>query len=334
VAQKIVAKLVAVYQEEHVRVHRSPGSYEFFEQQAQQSLTAWQKAANELREKKDGLGIVTVEGRRKHLEDQIAEIDFKRMGNRAELRSARAKVASLESLIAALPETIVTQEVASANAVFDGMRQTLYSLEAQEQELAAKMHESHPRLIALREQVRDLRAIQGQQPAEKFHATEALNPSRQGLEASMLAEKSQADALAASERSLVATREQLHGELTALNAQAMSIDELTQRVMLAEANHKEYAQRLELARINRTLDNERLSSLSLVQPASYVATASGPRRSVVLLMGLFAAALSGAAAVLVAAWFNPLLMTSEQLVLFLDLPLTGSIPPSMLAVAA
>ena len=57
--------------------------------------------------------------------------------------------------MANLPVTIVTQEVESPNAAADGMRQTLYTLEAQEQELAAKMQESHPRLVAVRSEAQD-----------------------------------------------------------------------------------------------------------------------------------------------------------------------------------
>jgi uncharacterized protein involved in exopolysaccharide biosynthesis len=331
IAQQIVAKLVEVYQEEHVRVHRSPGSYAFFEEQAKQALVSWKSAAAELRDMKDRLGIVTIEGRRKHLEDQIAEIDFKRLGTQDELKASQAKIASLAALIAKLPTTIVTQEVESASAAADGMRQTLYSLEAQEQELAAKMQEGHPKLTTVRQQVRDLRAILANQPAQKTQATEALNPARQGLEAQLLSERAQADALAARDRSLASAQQQLRGELTELNSQAVTIDALQQRIALAEANHKEYAQRLEQARINRTLDDERISSLSLVQPASYVTTASGPRRSLVLALGLVLAVASGLGIVLLAGWFNPLLTTAEQVAIALDLPLAGSVPRGSIA---
>ncbi len=333
-AQQIVAKLVEVYQDEHVRVHRSPGTYAFFEEQASQSLTAWQKAADELRGTKDRLGIVTIEGRRKHLDDTIAEINFKRLANQAETKTTQAKIASLGAEIAALSPTLVTQETKAASAAADGMRQTLFNLEAQEHDLSAKMQDNHPRLVAVRQQVSELREVLKQQPAEHVQATEAINPSRQSLELSLLTERSHAEALAAGERALASQLEQLRGEITELNAQAITIDELTQRVGLAEANHKEYAQRLEQARINRTLDEERISSLSLVQPASYVATANGPRRSLVLALGLFVAVLSGIGASLAAAWLNPVLETSDQLVAVLGLPLAGAIPRATLAAAA
>jgi uncharacterized protein involved in exopolysaccharide biosynthesis len=334
IAQQIVAKLVEVYQDEHVRVHRSPGSYEFFSQQAQQSLTAWQKAADDLRAAKDRLGIVTLEGKRKHLDDTFADINMKRLTNQSEARATQAKIAAIEGQIARLPETLITQETTGASAAADGMRQTLYTLETQEHELSAKMHDSHPRLIAVRKQVAELREVLNQQPSDRVQATEAINPSRQSLELALLTEKSHSESLAAADRALAAQQGQLRSELAEHNAQSIAIDELTQRVALAEANHKEYAQRLEQARISRTLDDERISSLSLVQPASYVATPAGPRRSLVLALGLFVAALSGLGSVLVAAWLNPLITTQQQLIAAIDLPLTGVVPRDGLAMAA
>jgi len=332
-AQKIVAKLVDVYQEEHVRVHRSPGTYAFFADQEKESLGAWEQAADKLRETKKKLGIVTIEGRRKHLDDSIAEISTKRLVNEAERKKTAATIESLEAQIDKLPATLITQETTAASAAADGMRQSLYNLEAQEKELAAKMHDLHPRLMAIRKQVKELRRILDEQPENHVQATEAINPSRQSLELALLNERSHADALAATDGALAVQQEKLRGQMIELNAQSLAIDELTQRVALAENNHKEYAQRLEQARINRTLDEERISSLSLVQPASYVGTASGPGRTVVLALGLFVACGSGIFAVVAAAWMNPLIRSADDLVEVLQLPVVGVVPRRVMVAA-
>jgi uncharacterized protein involved in exopolysaccharide biosynthesis len=172
-----------------------------------------------------------------------------------------------------------------------------------------------------------------EQPSERVQSTEAINPARQTLELSLLTERSRADALAASDCAFAAQQEQLHGEIVALNSQALTVDELTQRVALAENNHKEYAQRLEQARINRTLDDERISSLSLVQPASYVSTSSGPRRAMVLAMGLFVAIGAGISAIVVAAWLNPVIYSADDIVAVLQLPVVGLVPRQVMAAA-
>ncbi len=324
-AQQIVAKLVAVYLDEHLRVHRTPGSYEFFAEQTRVSKAAWQAAAERLRDAKNRLGIVTIDGKRRELEMQLGDVAAKLLANQSDLKTSAGKIAALQAQIASLPKTIVTQEVASPSASFDGMRQSLYLLEAQQQELAAKMNDGHPKLTAVRQQVADLRAILDMQPVERKQATEALNPARQSLELSLLTEQSQADALKAKDRSLIQQQQELLVALAALNTSAGEIEQLEQQVALAEQNHRDYAQRLEQARINRSLDEERISSLSLVQPASFVAQPSGPRRLLVLALGMMLAGGSAVGAILLAMWLNPVITTPEQLARLLDLPLAGAI---------
>src|SRR5262249_7397478 len=202
---------------------------------------------------KDRLGIVTIEARRKHLDNTIADINFKRLANQAEAKTSQAKIASLQAQISALSPTLITQEAKSASAAVDGMRRTLFNLEAQEHDLAVKLQDSHPRLIAVRQQVAELQDVLKKQPAEHVRAIEAINPSRQSLELSLLTERSNAEALAAAEQALTSQLDQVRGEMSDLNAQANTIDQLTQRVALAEANHKEHVQRLDQARISRTL---------------------------------------------------------------------------------
>ena len=323
VAQQIAAKLVAVYLDEYLRVHLTPGSYEIFAEQARVSQAAWKAAADRLKDAKNRLSIVTIDGKRKELELLLAEARGKLLLNEADRKSATGKIKALEDKIDALPASIVTQEVASPSASLDGQRRSLSLLEAQEHELAAKMQDSHPKLAALRQQVADLRAILEAQPAEPKSAAKTLNPARQSLELALLNERAQAAALAAKERSLVKQQQELSADLAALNSGVQEIEQLQQQVSLAESNYKDYAQRLEQARINRSLDEERISSLSLVQPASYATQPSGPRRALVLAAGVLLAGASGIATILLAAWLKPVVTTAEQLALLLDLPVLG-----------
>jgi uncharacterized protein involved in exopolysaccharide biosynthesis len=230
IAQRIVAKLVEVYLSEHVRVHHTPGSYEFFVEQTRVTKESWQADAARLREAKNKLSIVTIEGKRKELETQIGDIANRLLTNEADLRTAEAKIASLKQLIEQLPATIVTQKVEGPNAAFDGMRQTLYQAEAREQDLASKMNDNHPQLIAIRQQVADLRAILADQPIQRSQATEAANPTRQAMDLALANEQSSADSLRGRGRELLALRDQLQHDLQKLNSHEGEINQLQQAV--------------------------------------------------------------------------------------------------------
>ena len=325
-AQRIVATLVDTYLAEHVRVHQTAGSYEFFAEQERQYEKQWKQAATELRHTKDQLGIVTIDGKRQLLQSQIQDIETKLLTNRSDLTTSESRIASLQATLAQLPERVVTQTQESPNAAADGMRQTLFTLEGREKELASKYTDNHIELQRVREQVQSMKSILANQKPLREQDTEAVNPQRQALELTLLQEQSQADALRGREKTLELQRDQLQTELRKLNGEEIKIAELQRSVELAEARYREYAAKLEQARINRSLDEERISSLSVVQPASYVAKPLGPRRLQVLALGLFVAFGGAVGLALVLAWLDPVLGTTRELELILETPVFGIVP--------
>jgi uncharacterized protein involved in exopolysaccharide biosynthesis len=221
---------------------------------------------------------------------------------------------------------IVTQEAQAPNAAFDKMRNTLFQLEAREQELASTRNDVHPQLVAIRQQLADLRSVLCEQPMQHNQATHAVNIARQALELNLLTEQSQVDALRGREKSLLALQSTLRGDLQQLNTQEATLYQLQQEKEPAEARHKSYADKLDQARINRSLDDERISSLTVVPPASYPAKPTGPRGMVVLALGILTAAASGLGAALLAAYFQPLVSSPLDIERLLDVPLVGVLP--------
>jgi uncharacterized protein involved in exopolysaccharide biosynthesis len=179
-----------------------------------------------------------------------------------------------------------------------------------------------------------LRAILQKQPDERAQTTEAINPAWQSIQTSLLNERALVKSLMAREAALLASERQLRGDLEELNRQAITLQTLQQQAALAESQHREYAQRLEQARINQMLDQERITSLSLVQPASFPAFPSSPRRLMVLSMGLMASVLAAFATMLGAACLWPLVETGQQLATALQLPLAGLIPQPALGIVS
>jgi uncharacterized protein involved in exopolysaccharide biosynthesis len=327
VAQQITARLVEIYLDEYVHVHRTAGSYGFFADQTRLSKDEWQAAATRLGTAKDKLGIVTIDGKKKQLQDEITDIDAKLLTNRSDLKTAEARIESLQALIAGLPEKVVTQEAQAANAAFDNMRGTLFQLEAREQEMASTRNDTHPQLVAVRQQIVDLRDVLREQPMQRTQATQSVNPARQALELNLLTELSQADALRGREKALLTQQATLRTNLRQLNSQEATLGQLQQDVDSAESRYKSYADKLEQARINRSLDDERISSLTVVQPASFPTRPTGPRRMYVLALGMLMAAASGLGSALVAAYFQPLLVGPHDIERLLELPLVGVLPP-------
>ena len=59
--------------------------------------------------------------------------------------------------------------------------------------------------------------------------------------------------------------------------------------MWAEANYRKYLENLEQARINQALQNEKISSINVIQPASFVEKPVSPNKLIVIALGLLLA---------------------------------------------
>jgi uncharacterized protein involved in exopolysaccharide biosynthesis len=254
---------------------------------------------------------ITIAGQRKELEIRLGELAGKLLINDSDMHAAETKIASLKQSLEQLPATIVTQKVAEPNAALDGMRQKLRQTEARERELSAKMQDSHPLLLAARQEVADLRAKLADQPIQRLQSTETANPARQATSEALAKEQSAADSLRGQGRELVALRDRLQLDLQELNSQ------------VAEANQQRPP---EQARVNPALDEVPASSLGVVQPASNNARSTGPEQPYVLALGFVVALLSGLGAARIAAYFDPGFVSLAELTGLLDLPLVGRLP--------
>lgn len=325
IAQRIVAKLVEIYMDEYVRVHRTPGSFEFFESQTELFLNEWKSSADELQKFKTKMGVVTIDGRRQQLQAQINDLEQRLLAAESEVTSSDARIVSLKASIHLLPEFINSQRVRQPSMAMEGMKQTLFQLQSREQELRSRMTPDHPMVIAVQHQVEDLQEVLSEHEDESVQQTHVINPARQTLELDLLKEQSQVDSLAGRIKSLKDQQSEAYTALASLNQDEVRLADLQRTVDLAENRFRSYAEKLEQSRINRSLDEERISSLSIVQPATYAIQPLGPRKILIVGLGGFVALGGGLFLALALAWFNPVLITSDLIQRQLQLPVMGTV---------
>jgi len=325
IAQRIVSKLVEIYLDEHVRVHRTPGSFEFFESQTNSFQGQWQMAANDLQKFKTKMGIVTIDGKRQQLQAQISDLEQRLLAAESEVTSSEARIVSLKAAIRLLPEFIASQKVKQPSVAMEGMKQTLFQLQSKEQELRSRMTPEHPMVVAVKHQMEDLQEILDDHDIESVQQTHVINPSRQTLELDLLKEKSQVDSLVGRIASLKEQQTEFYTALAALNIDEVKLADLQRDMDLAENRYRSYSEKLEQARINRSLDEERISSLSIFQPATYAIQPLGPRKLMIVGLGGFVAIGGGLILALALAWFNPVLLTADLIQRQLQLPVLGTV---------
>lgn len=326
-ARAIVQAFVDAFYDEHLKAHRDAGSRQFFDTQVDLLGRQLATAEQDLRTAKDTVGVVELDFQQKNVEDQLSKLQLEVLGAESALRTSQAKVAALERELETIPERIVTQQVdGHANVAADQMRNELYRLEIQLQEMLTKYTESHPKIASLREQVSKAKAIHEEQKNARTQVTHEVDPARRQLRLELHSETAQAAALQAKVTTLRTQLADMRTTARELNVHAIRIAEVQRRVEAAQVSYKSYVHGREQARIDEALERERLSSVKIVQPATYVTKPVAPKKVALLSVGLMLATFGAFGVALVSEHFDHSFKTPEEVEERLELPVFLSIP--------
>jgi uncharacterized protein involved in exopolysaccharide biosynthesis len=291
-AQRIVAAMVDVYLEEHVRLHRTSDSHTFFATQAGLLEQQLGTALDELRTARNKAGLMSLQGQQKLLQDEMAEVRIALLRTHPALAAAECRATVLRKGLEQVPERITLNAVAGhPNVAADNMRSQLYDLQKREAELAATFVKDYPLLQSIRRQVKALTDIHADQQPQRTQVTTAVNPTRQQLEKDVLTEEATVAALRSQIKTLEEQRAQVHERFQQLNAEEMHVGELERRADLLHAHYRKYAEKLEQGRIDQALASGRITNVNIMQPASFVAEPSSPKKALTLAIGLAVAVL-------------------------------------------
>jgi polysaccharide biosynthesis protein PslE len=326
-AQRIVENFVDIYVGEHARMHRTAGSQAFFTEQTELLRKKVSDALSRLRDAKNSMGIVGVEHQRTILQREIIDVENRLAQSTSALAAARKKANTLRTGLEGLPERLTTDEIKGyPNIAADNMRKDLYQLEIREAELASRFTDEFPALVAVREQIKNAKDPLSKEEQRRTQSTTSVNSVHNQIHLSLLAEDSNAESLDAQTLALKDQLSQLRERVQSLNENEPQIAHLEQEVELCKANYKTYCEKSEQSRIDNALQNERITNVNVIQPASLVLKPVSPRKTSVLALGLMCGLVLSFGAALLAEYLDPSLKTPADVENRLALPVLVAIP--------
>jgi uncharacterized protein involved in exopolysaccharide biosynthesis len=310
-AQRTVATLVDVYLDEHMRISRPSGSYDFFLEQSKLFKDQLESARAALRDAKSRAGMASIEGRRAALEAEISALETQIREVGAALVASEAKIAALKAAVDSLPEALLRQLL--GGMPHDGlasMQDQLFRLRMREQEVLSKRTEAHPVAMAVRAEVRQVEeALQREEP-DREEIMAALSAQEVANRASLAVQKEE----------LQAQLGQLTGTLVALNQHEVVIEKLTREVEQLETQHLTYVENMEEARMDQALRDDRISNVSIIQPATFEPRPVHPRKATILLLAFLGGSLGACVVAVLSEQSDPTWRTSE------DAPADAALP--------
>lgn len=316
-AQHTLATLLDVCLKEHLRVNRTPGSYEFFDEQTRLLKEQLDEASTALRDAKNRYGLVTLDGRRVALEQQLGNVKSQLRENEAAMAASEAKIGNLQTNVGGLPSPLVQQLTGGtpSNALAN-MRQKLYELQTKEQELKSKFTAEHPLVISVHRQV---------QEAERILSSETPN-QQESVSALLANEQANTASIRARIGSLKSQQNQLDQELRELNEHDLLVTQLERKVKLLDANYVHYVTGMEQARIDQALKAEGISNINVIQSPTFVPKPSQPKKLLTLSLGLALALAGAVGTVLLSNQLDQSMKAVDEIERRLEIPVLASIP--------
>ncbi len=312
VAQMVVTEVIDAFKSEHARVNRTEGSYEFLREQAELLEKKLLESQNAMRDAKNKTGLVSIEGHKQLLQDELSLLETQLINANSDLSGSRARLLSLERASTVLPERQETEGVIVADDATSRMREALYEVQLRERELATKYNEGHPTLKRAQEQSRQAQEIYDAQSREREQTTTGMNPARQQIELAVLTERANFESLQAKCDSLNEQRKAATLRMQALNTDEVQLAELQRKVEHAESNFRNYAERMEIARLDQQLENERISNVNTIQPASFIEKPASPNRLLLLSLGVVFATCGSIGVMMLAEFSSPRVKAEQE----------------------
>lgn len=328
-AQQTVAEVTEAYLREHLRISHTDGSQEFFVAQSAQLEEALQVKIDEVNHFRKTHGIVSIAANQDLLKEQLSGVEAELRTATVALEKSTAELADLKTQITHLEPELVSAKVGSVDPIWAAMRQRIFELEVQEKELDAKLTSEHPLLQHVRSQLASVRENFKEREEERVDATTTPNPVVQSLTEKLLSQESQSAGIKTSIESLKARRQEVRDKLDELINLEASLTQKEREVAILDTNFRNHQQKLEEARIIDALQEQKISNVNVVQPATYVEKAISPNKRVIAAMALFVALFGGIGMAFAFEAMDPTLRTTEQAETQLELPVLSSIPANL-----
>ena len=325
-ARDIVQTMMELYRVEHVRVHRTEGSLEFFESMVSELKQRVETSEEAIRQFKINHRLVTIEGERSLLQERIDRAELGLVDTGAEVAASEARRRKLVDLIENLEATETTQVVrGNESPTASGMRNRLYELQVEYSRQRALLTEEHPRLRVLEEEIRLAKEEISDVDQLVVQETEEPNERRRSLELALDQEEATLNGLYVREQAYRDDLELSRQRLELLAGVEVELAQLERTYDVAVIDLREANIKRSQAEVNAGLDEVNIANLS-VQPATLILKHISPRGSIVLPLGGLAAV---GVAVAIAIWRErrrPLTSPREIVERQLDLPVLMSVP--------
>lgn len=262
-ANATLAALTRLYLEYRAGIRSSDAAYVFVDQQANRYYKKLQEDQAARAKFNQTYQVTSLSEEKNVIVHKLSDTRSALYESQAGAHEAAKKIQTMLVARANLPPRVTTQRRDLPDQLTtERLSSVLVDLENKRLELITKYNSTDRHVQEVDAQIANtLTALHRAQQSKSVEEQSDLNPIRQTVEADLQQSSFQAAGLQARQRSLLTQVNDYQAKLEQLNQITAQNDDLTRKVTEDENGYDLYFKRREEARINRTLDNEKIANV-------------------------------------------------------------------------
>jgi uncharacterized protein involved in exopolysaccharide biosynthesis len=324
--RKVLKTFLAVYQDHHIQVHSSQAPPQFFQEQVDKLYARLQNKENNLEAFQATNNIASIDIQKGTLFTRISQLQSEIGEIKSQIAASQAQNASLEEgLRVRSREVELARVVGRKGGSDDTIKARLFDFRIREAELSSRYPDEHRELMEVREKIRLAEAALGSEKQSDEVST-GIDPTYQAMQLTLETGRANLQAQIARLESLEGDLKNPKAELAALVKNELTETRLKRDVSLLEDEYLRYRQDVQRTNISKAMDLDKVSNLSIIQPATLPWEPIKPNKTLNLGLGFFMALFGGIALGFLLEYNDDSLKTKEDVEKLLGLPVLASVP--------
>jgi uncharacterized protein involved in exopolysaccharide biosynthesis len=326
VSARVLNTLADLYLEKHLAVHRTPGAFDFFQQQAERYRKGLDLVQARLADVGRDRGIASVQLVKGTTLQKLSEFEATSQGIMADIATVRERIRDLEAQATSTPPRITTQ-VHTSSRLLEQLQSTLLTLELKRTELMGIYQPDFPAVGEVQKQIAETRAaIAASQKQPYVEETTDRDPTHEWLRTELSKAKSEFAALQGRSAAITQSIHAYREKAIRLERMEMVQQDLLRDAKLAEQNYMVYFRKQEEARISTALDRQRILNVAIAEAATVPFLPSGPSKTLLLVIGALLASVGSLGLALVSDYWDSSFRTPHEVEAFLNVPVAAAMP--------
>jgi len=327
VAANVLKQLADLYLEKHIRLHRPPGTSDFFKAQADQFGQDLRDSENKLSSFQKKSNVVSISQQKELGLSKFTETQARLNDLNGAIKETEQRIAEIEKQLGGTENRISTQKRIMPNQdSVERFNTMLVELRNRRTQLLAKFQPEDRLVKEVDEQIRTTETALAKASQTTYSEQSSdLNPLRQSLESELTKAKVEQVGRFALRDNLTAQVRLYQDQLSKLGSATTQHDDLSRQVKQADETYRLYAQKQEESRISDELDKQKISNVSIAEAPTVPRVPYKTNRPLTVVLGLVMGLLLGVGCAITAEFFRDTVHTPRELEAFTGIPVLATI---------